>query len=265
MPGSSASSGFGSRSPESRAATILPARPARTAMRPRPVVSRLVATEHLITVFRGNRSMQACVHIVDDDASFRTAMERHLTKAGYEVPAYGSSQDFLDRWLGEDGASCLLLDMRMPGLSGPELQERLSGRGATLPIIFLTAHSDIPATVRAIKAGADDMLTKPVASHDLLRAIARAISRHEVTTALKNKQDVVRAHIASLTPRERQVLDLVIRGGTNKHVARELGCTVRTVKAHRHRVMAKMQVQTVAELVSLTERIGIASGAGQTA
>ena len=86
-----------------------------------------------------------------------------------------------------------------------------------------------------------------------------------MTTALKNKQDVVRAHIASLTPRERQVLDLVIRGGTNKHVARELGCTVRTVKAHRHRVMAKMQVQTVAELVSLTERIGIASGAGQTA
>jgi FixJ family two-component response regulator len=153
--------------------------------------------------------------------------------------------------------------VRIPELSGPELQERLSELGSTLPIIFLTGYLDIPATVRAIKAGADDFLTKPVSSNDLLQAIERAIAHHEVTRGLKSKLDVVRAHVASLTPRERQVFDLVIRGDTNKHVARALGCTERTIKAHRHRVMEKMQVRSLPELVSLAERVGIASTAGQ--
>jgi FixJ family two-component response regulator len=154
--------------------------------------------------------------------------------------------------------------VRIPGLSGPELQSRLSELGSTLPIIFLTGYLDIPATVRAIKAGADDFLTKPVSSDDLLQAIERAIAHHEVTRGLKSKLDVVRAHVAALTPRERQVFDLVIRGDTNKHVARALGCTERTIKAHRHRVMEKMQVRSLPELVSLAERVGIASAAGQT-
>jgi len=210
--------------------------------------------------------VQGRVHIVDDDASFRTAMERRLKKAGYEVATYASARHLLDRLPSEDVPSCVLLDVRIPGLSGPELQSRLSELGSTLPIIFLTGYFDIPATVRAIKAGAYDFLTKPVSSDDLLEAIARAIARHEVSRGLKSKLDMVRAHMATLTPRERQVFDLVIRGDTNKHVARSLGCTERTIKAHRHMVMEKMQVQSLAELVSLAERIGVlASAPGQTA
>ena len=208
--------------------------------------------------------MLGCVHIVDDDASFRTAMERRLKHAGYEVATYASAQHLLDDLPSESVRSCLLLDVRIPELSGPELQERLSELGSTLPIIFLTGHPDIPATVRAIKAGADDFLTKPASSDDLLQAIERAIAHHEVTRGLKSKLDVVRAHVAALTPRERQVFDLVIRGDTNKHVARALGCTERTIKAHRHRVMEKMQVRSLPELVSLAERVGIASAGGQT-
>ena len=209
--------------------------------------------------------MQGCVHIVDDDASFRTAMERRLTKAGYEVATYASARHLLDRLPSEDVPSCVLLDVRMSGLTGPELQSRLSELGSTLPIIFLTGYIDFPATVRAIKAGADNFLTKPVSSDDLLEAIARAIAHHEVSRGLKSKLDMVRAHMAALTPRERQVFDLVIHGGTNKHVARSLGCTERTIKAHRHMVMMKMQVQSLVELVSLAERIGVLGSApGQT-
>ena len=210
--------------------------------------------------------MQGRVHIVDDDASFRTAMERRLKFAGYEVATYASAEHLLDRLPSESVPGCVLLDVRMPGLSGPELQERLSELGATLPIIFLTGHPDIRATVCAIKAGADDFLTKPVTSDDLLKAIARAIAHHEVSRGLKSKLDMVRARMAALTPRERQVFDLVIRGDTNKHAARSLGCTERTIKAHRHMVMEKMQVQSLAELVSLAERIGVlASAPGQSA
>ena len=207
------------------------------------------------------------VHVVDDDASFRKAMERRLMQAGYEVSTYPSAQHLLDCLPSESVPGCILLDVRIPGLSGPELQERLSKLGLALPIIFLTGHPDIPATVRAIKAGADDFLTKPVSSDDLLGAIARAIALHKETRGLKSKLDVVRAHVAALTPRERQVFDLVIRGGTNKHVARALGCTERTIKAHRHRVMEKMRVQSLAELVSLAERAGVlgASGNGRSA
>jgi FixJ family two-component response regulator len=153
---------------------------------------------------------------------------------------------------------------RRADTGGPELQERLSELGSTLPIIFLTGHPDVPTTVRAIKAGADDFLTKPVSSDDLLHAVERAIAHHEVTRGLKTKLDIVRAHIAALTPRERQVFELIIRGNTNKQVARALGCTERTIKAHRHMVMEKMQVRSLPELVSVAERIGVASAAGQT-
>jgi FixJ family two-component response regulator len=201
--------------------------------------------------------VQGCVHIVDDDASFRTAMERRLTKAGYEVATYPSALHLLVNLPTESIPSCILLDVRIPGLDGPALQKRLAELGSTLPIIFLTGFFDIPVTVQAIKAGAADVLTKPVSSDDLLRAIERAIAHHEVTRGLKSKLDVVRAHVAALTPRERQVFDLVIRGDTNKHVARALGCTERIIKAHRHRVMEKMQVRSIPELVSLAERVGV--------
>jgi len=200
------------------------------------------------------------VHVVDDDASFRTAIERRLKKAGYEVTTYPSAQHLLDRLPDENRPGCILLDVRIPGLSGPELQGRLTELGSTLPIVFLTGYADVPTTVQAIKAGADDFLTKPVTSEQLLRTIKRAIAHHEATRDTKSRLDIVRAHIAALTPREHEVFELVIRGKTNKQVANALGATERTIKAHRHRVMEKMQVQSLAELVSLAERVGVLDG-----
>ena len=204
--------------------------------------------------------MPGVVHVVDDDASFRTAIERRLKKAGYEVTTYPSAQHLLDRLPDENRPGCILLDVRIPGLSGPELQGRLTELGSTLPIVFLTGYADVPTTVQAIKAGADDFLTKPVTSDQLLRAIQRAIAHHEATRDTKSRLDIVRAHIAALTPREHEVFELVIRGKTNKQVANALGATERTIKAHRHRVMEKMQVQSLAELVSLAERVGVLDG-----
>ncbi len=156
-------------------------------------------------------------------------------------------------------SGCILLDVRIPGVSGPELQERLIELGSTLPIIFLTGYPDIRTTVRTIKAGAEDFLTKPVASDKLLQAVERAIARHNATYHLKSVLDAVRSRVATLTPRERQVFELVICGNTNKQIARALGGTERTIKAHRHRVMEKMQVQSLAELVSLAERAGVSA------
>ena len=193
-------------------------------------------------------------------------MERRLKHAGYEVATFPSAQHLLDRLPDESELGCILLDVRIPGLSGLELQERLRELGLTLPIIFLTGHRDIPATVQAIKSGADDFLTKPVSSDVLFQAIERAIAHHEVTRGLKSKLDIVAGHIAALTPRERQVFELVIRGNRNKQIANALGCTERTIKAHRHRVMEKMQVQSLTELVSLAEWVGVfVSATGQTA
>jgi FixJ family two-component response regulator len=200
--------------------------------------------------------MLGFVHIVDDDASFRTAVERRLTKAGYEVATYASAEHLLDRLPSDSVLGCILLDVRIPGVSGPDLQGRLSELGSTLPIIFLSGYPDIPTTVRTIKAGAVDFLTKPVSSVELLRAIGQAIALHGSTYRQKSKLDIVRTHIAALTPRERQVFELVIRGATNKHAARALGCTERTIKAHRQRLMEKMQVQSLAELVSVAMRVG---------
>jgi FixJ family two-component response regulator len=197
------------------------------------------------------------VHVVDDDASFRTAIERRLKNAGYVVAGYASAQDLLDHLPNGNQSGCILLDVRIPGLSGPELQSRLRELGSTLPIVFLTGFADVPTTVLAIKGGAEDFLTKPVSSEDLLAAVERALARHQAGRSQRDRLDAVRAHLAMLTPRERQVFELVIRGKTNKQVGNGLGATERTIKAHRHRVMEKLQVQTLAELVSLAERAGI--------
>ena len=205
------------------------------------------------------------VHVVDDDRSFATAIERRLKRAGYEVATYASAQQLLDLLPNGNEPSCIVLDVRIPGLSGPQLQDRLSELGSTLPIIFLTGHPDVPTTVRTIKTGAHDFLTKPVTSDDLLRAIEKAFVHHQISRDEQNKLDGVRARVATLTPRERQVSEFVVGGHTNKHAARALGCTERTIKAHRQRMMEKMQVRSVAELVSLAERIGVASAAGRTA
>lgn len=203
--------------------------------------------------------MPGTVHIVDDDASFRTALERRLRKAGYEVATYACAQQLLDRLPDEKEAGCILLDVRIPGLSGPELQKRLAELGSTLPIIFLTGYADVPTTVKAIKAGAEDFLTKPVTSEQLLRALEQALAHHETSRSLKAKLDALRTQLARLTPRETQVFELVVRGKINKQIAQQLGATERTIKAHRHRVMEKMDVQSFAELVSIAERLGILS------
>jgi RNA polymerase sigma factor (sigma-70 family) len=197
------------------------------------------------------------VHVVDDDAAFRTAIERRLKHAGYEVVTYASAQDLLDRSPSDSVLGCILLDVRIPDLSGPELQDRLRELGSTLPIVFLSGHADIPITVQAIRAGAEDFLLKPVPSDLLLQAIEQALSRHEVSRDRKVRQDISRSLVATLTPREKEVFELIVRGQTNKQAARSLGCSERTIKAHRQRVMEKMQVQSLAELVSLAERVGL--------
>ena len=197
------------------------------------------------------------VHVVDDDDSFRTSIERRLKLAGYAVATYPSAQQLLDRMPDDSERGCILLDVRIPGLSGPELQGRLNELGSTLPIVFLTGHADTPTTVRAIKAGAEDFLTKPVESEQLLGAIERALARHATVRGERHKIAEMRALVAALTPRERQVFGLVVRGKLNKQIAHELGATERTIKAHRHQVMEKMKVQSLAELVTLAERLGL--------
>ncbi|MFH0298758.1 response regulator [Bradyrhizobium sp. 31Argb] len=201
--------------------------------------------------------MPGLVHVVDDDASFRTAIERRLKLAGYDVATYPSAQQLLDRLSDNERLGCILLDVRIPGLSGPELQNRLSELGSTLPIVFLTGYADTATAVRAIKAGAEDFLTKPVSSEQLMDAIERAIARHGAVRSQRSKLDSHRSLLARLTPRERQVFELIVRGKINKQIAHQLGTTERTVKAHRHQVMEKMQVHSLAELVSIAERLGV--------
>ena len=201
--------------------------------------------------------MQGRVHVVDDDASFRTAIERRLILAGYQVATYPSAQQLLDSLPDENEPGCILLDVRIPGLSGPELQLRLNALGSMLPIVFLTGYADTPTTVRAIKAGAEDFLTKPVEPEHLLGAIARAMARHAIVRHEQHRLKEIRAQLSALTARERQVFDLVVRGKLNKQIAHELGTTERTIKAHRHQVMEKMKVQSLAELVAMAERLGL--------
>ncbi len=202
--------------------------------------------------------MPGLVHIVDDDAPFATAMERRLKQAGYDVAVYATAQQLLDRPPSEVIPSCILLDVQFPDLNGPALQKRLSELGSTLPIIFLTGYSDIPVTVRAMKAGAEDFFTKPVASFDLLTAIDRALARHQTKREQQAKLSVMQALLAGLMPRERQVFQLIVGGrNTNRQIGVLLGATERTIKAHRQKVMVKMEVRTLAELVSLAERLGV--------
>ena len=201
--------------------------------------------------------MPGLVHVVDDDASFRTAIERRLKHAGYQVETYSSAQHLLDRPPGTEKPGCILLDVQMPGLNGLELQDRLVELGSILPIVFVTGHSDIPTTVRAIKAGAEDFLTKPIPSEQMIAAIERAMAHYELARNQRTELNSFRAQVASLTPRERQVFHLMMRGMINKKIAGELGTTERTVKAHRHEVMEKMQVDSLAELVSSAVRLGV--------
>jgi FixJ family two-component response regulator len=199
------------------------------------------------------------IHVVDDDESFRSAIARRLKHAGYEVATYPSAQQLLDCPLDDNEPGCILLDVQIPGLSGPELQARLNELGSTLPVVFLTGHADTPTTVRTMKAGAEDFLTKPVESEQLLDAIERALARHSIARTARNRLDEMRGLMAALTPREKQVFGLIVRGRLNKQIAHELGTTERTIKAHRQQVMEKMKVQSLAELVTMAERLSLLS------
>ena len=201
--------------------------------------------------------MSTLVHVVDDDASFRAAVSRLLEAGGYEVATYNSAQQLLEHLPQDSGPSCILLDVQVPGLSGPELQDRLSAVGSALPIVFLTGHGDIPMSVRAIKAGASDFLTKPVSKEVLFDAIGRAMERYWVVREQQAQLNALRALVAALTPRERQVFALVTQGRQSKQIAHELGIAVRTVKLHRQRVMVKTKAKTAADLIIIAERLGM--------
>jgi RNA polymerase sigma factor (sigma-70 family) len=203
--------------------------------------------------------LSGIVYVVDDDASFRTAVQRQLEKAGYRVVTYASAEHLLEQRPDENETGCILLDVRMPGLSGPALHSRLLELGSTLPILFLTGYADVSTTVTAIKAGADDFLIKPVKSDELLRAIEQALARYRTALDTKHELDVLRDRLSTLTPRERQIFVLIVGGKTNKHAARELGVAERTIKAHRHRVMEKMKARSLVELVLAGERLGVAA------
>jgi RNA polymerase sigma factor (sigma-70 family) len=196
------------------------------------------------------------VHVVDDDAPFRTAVARLLRAAGYQVAPYESGDHLLANPPGS-GPGCILLDMRMSGLSGLELQDRLAKLDNILPIVFLTAHGSIPMSVQAIKAGAEDFLSKPVSKKTLLEAVERALARYRERREQRDKLDDLRALVATLTPREREVFALVVRGKLNKQIAYELGTSERTIKAHRHAAMEKLKVRSLAEAVAFADRLGM--------
>jgi FixJ family two-component response regulator len=201
------------------------------------------------------------IHVVDDDALFRTAIGRLLEASGYRIVLHESAEQLLASvTLTQPG--CILLDVRMPGLSGPQLQNRLIELGNQLPIVFVTAHGDIPTSVQAIKTGAEDFLTKPVAKEKLLASIDRALARDAQRRAQSAEVAALQARVSRLTPREREVFELVVRGRLNKQIAGELGTSERTIKAHRQKVMEKCETRSLAELVLIAERLGMVSAAG---
>ncbi|UPJ61462.1 response regulator [Bradyrhizobium sp. 192] len=196
------------------------------------------------------------VHVVDDDPSFRSAISRLLKIAGYQVADYETAAFFLQN-IKEAKPGCLLLDVQMPSLNGLQLQEELAKLSPDWPIIFMTAHGDIPTSVRAIKAGAEDFLAKPVAKDTLLPAIERALVRSECMRESQSQQKSLKSLVETLTARESEVFSLMVRGKLNKQIAHVLGTSERTVKAHRQAVMQKLQVQSFAQAVSVAERVGL--------
>jgi FixJ family two-component response regulator len=196
------------------------------------------------------------VHVVDDDASYRTAISRLLKASGYEVAGYDSAAGFL-RTIESAKPGCILLDVRMPALGGLQLQGQLSKLSLSWPIIFMTGHGDIPTSVRAIKAGAEDFLSKTVTKQTLLEAIEGALARYAAIRQHEERLNSLKSLVATLTARESEVFALMVRGKLNKQIAFELGTSERTIKAHRQMVMVKLQVQSFAEVVSIAERIGL--------
>jgi FixJ family two-component response regulator len=198
------------------------------------------------------------VFVVDDDPSMRRAIKRLVESVGLRVELFGSAQEFL-RSERPDVASCLVLDIRLPGMSGLDFQHELAKAGIHLAIVFITGHGDIPMTVRAMKAGAVEFLTKPFRDQDLLDAIQQGLERDRIRWAQEAELGTLRARFESLTPREREVLPWVVSGLLNKQIADAIGASEATIKVHRSQLMRKMGAQSVAELVRMTEKMGIAS------
>ena len=199
---------------------------------------------------------EAIVFVVDDDASVREALGRLIRSAGLKVEAFASAEEFLNR-PPADAPSCLVLDVRLPDLSGLDLQRRMVDAKNEIPIVFITGHGDIPTTVRAMKAGAVEFLTKPLVDGDLLESIRYAIARDRTARQRHAETAELRARFASLTPREQEVMAWVVSGRLNKQIAGELGISEETVKVHRGQVMRKMEADSVANLVRMSERLGI--------
>src|SRR5262245_47319586 len=188
--------------------------------------------------------------VVDDDSGVRNAMRALLKSVGLDSALYASAQEFLTAWQPSQ-PGCLVLDIRMPGMSGLELQEQLNLRGAVIPVIFMTGHGDVPMAVEAMQHGAFDFLQKPFRDQDLLDRIQKAITKDADLRATLGEHTRIRAHLDTLTAREREVLELMTEGKQNKTIAQDLGVSPRTIEIHRARVMEKMNAQSVAELVRM--------------
>jgi RNA polymerase sigma factor (sigma-70 family) len=198
---------------------------------------------------------EGTVLVVDDDPSMRKALERLCKSEGLKVKAFASAREFLSQWSPVSPA-CLLLDVRMPGLNGLELQAEMAKRQIRTPIVFITGHGDIPLSVRAMKAGAVDFLTKPFHNRNLVGALRDALAKDVSTEESQAEKELVQRRLETLTPRERQVFELVVKGLLNKMIASELGASEQTIKVHRYRLMDKMQVDSVAELVQAAVKVG---------
>ena len=204
------------------------------------------------------RADAGTVFIVDDDPSVLKGLSRLLRSAGWETATYASPEEFVAR---HDPAApgCLLLDVAMPGVDGLELQQQLADAGCPLPIVFITGHADVPMSVRAMRAGALNLLTKPIDDQELLKAVTEAVEKDRLARHAQADMAVVRERLAALTPREREVLDRVVAGKLNKQIAGELGIVEKTIKVHRAHVMEKMGARSLAELARMAERLGIAA------